>query len=64
MFILKKGHQPGVYLPLWALFLVFSKFNDNVHSNILGVRKLRTCTVVCCPERFMNKFTNLFMNDP
>ena len=22
MFILKKGHQPGVYLPLRALFLV------------------------------------------
>ena len=24
MFILKKGHQPGVYAPLWALFLVSS----------------------------------------
>ena len=23
MFILKKGHQPGVYVPLRALFLVF-----------------------------------------
>ena len=23
MFILKKGHQPGVYVPLMALFLVF-----------------------------------------
>ena len=22
MFILKKGHQPGVYVPLGALFLV------------------------------------------
>ena len=22
MFILKKEHQPGVYVPLWALFLV------------------------------------------
>ena len=22
MFILKKGHQPGVYMPLRALFLV------------------------------------------
>ena len=27
MFILKKGHQPGVYVPLRALFLVFS-YND------------------------------------
>ena len=26
MFILKKGHQPGVYVPLRALFLVFSGF--------------------------------------
>ena len=25
MFILKKGHQPGVYVPLRALFLVFSQ---------------------------------------
>ena len=24
MFILKKGHQPGVYVPLRALFLVFA----------------------------------------
>ena len=25
MFILKKGHQPGVYVPLRALFLVMRK---------------------------------------
>ena len=25
MFILNKGHQPGVYMPLRALFLVISK---------------------------------------
>ena len=25
MFILKKGHQPGVYVPLRALFLVCRK---------------------------------------
>ena len=25
MFILKKGHQPGVYVPLRALFLVYNK---------------------------------------
>ena len=24
MFILKKGHQPGVYVPLMALFLVYN----------------------------------------
>ena len=33
MFILKKGHQPGVYVPLRALFLV----NDNVYSNWLSI---------------------------
>ena len=26
MFILKKGHQPGVYVPLRALFLVYGVF--------------------------------------
>ena len=26
MFILKKGHQPGVYVPLRALFLVILSF--------------------------------------
>ena len=26
MFILKKGHQPGVYVPLRALFLVLNNF--------------------------------------
>ena len=26
MFILKKGHQPGVYVPLRALFLVHWSF--------------------------------------
>ena len=28
MFILKKGHQPGVYVPLRALFLVHSVTSD------------------------------------
>ena len=27
MFILKKGHQPVVYVPLRALFLVFNSYN-------------------------------------
>ena len=33
MFILKKGHQPGVYVPLRALFLVILDF-------FLGMRLL------------------------
>ena len=34
MFILKKGHQPGVYVPLRALFLVhrFFKLGDDSNS--------------------------------
>ena len=31
MFILKKGHQPGVYVPLRALFLVFCLFFLNLN---------------------------------
>ena len=34
MFILKKGHQPGVYVPLRALFLVWISFG--------GLPKMRT----------------------
>ena len=29
MFILKKGHQPGVYVPLRALFLVDHNWNGS-----------------------------------
>ena len=38
MFILKKGHQPGVYVPLRALFLVAcakSRFpHDRAHMHM------------------------------
>ena len=40
MFILKKGHQPGVYVPLRALFLVLDRIlviltgNDNIHKSL------------------------------
>ena len=35
MFIIfKKGHQPGVYMPLRALFLVLNTFLD-IHNLIL-----------------------------
>ena len=35
MFILKKGHQPGVYVPLRALFLVSDHMYNagNTHDN-------------------------------
>ena len=32
MFILKKGHQPGVYVPLRALFLVTLKGWHSLHD--------------------------------
>ena len=38
MFILKKGHQPGVYVPLRALFLVFS---ENIAACDLKVGRCR-----------------------
>ena len=37
MFILKKEHQPGVYVPLRALFLV-----TNCNQHILGCPKIKT----------------------
>ena len=35
MFILKKGHQPGVYVPLRALFLVLLVFISGAEYYIL-----------------------------
>ena len=35
MFILKKGHQPGVYVPLRALFLVFIM---SLMSSLIGYK--------------------------
>ena len=34
MFILKKGHQPGVYVPLRTLFLVKTYFLLNVSLDL------------------------------
>ena len=38
MFILKKGHQPGVYVPLRALFLV-KKASSHCYQCALGYRR-------------------------
>ena len=32
MFILKKGHQPGVYEPLRALFLVLTEYASQIQK--------------------------------
>ena len=42
MFILKKGHQPGVYVPLRALFLVLIIFYcplSNIHLQVYVIVK-------------------------
>ena len=41
MFILKKGHQPGVYVPLRALFLV-----DKIKGGIVKRHFLQICNRV------------------
>ena len=42
MFILKKGHQPGVYVPLRALFLV----------NYVTVQLICGFVLACAKSRF------------
>ena len=37
MFILKKGHQPGVYVPLRALFLVILMKHAQTEIKIKGL---------------------------
>ena len=42
MFILKKGHQPGVYVPLRALFLVcftemFVEYSSTFHKTFVQI---------------------------
>ena len=57
MFKLKTGHQPGVYLPLRALFLVFdriffiladNKDNHNIPDEFeIGPNSTKDCGVSC-----------------
>ena len=56
MFILKKGHQPGVYVPLRALFLVleveglYYPCSENKDADQLrgyGEADLRLCFRIC-----------------
>ena len=63
MFILKTGHQPGVYVPLRALFLVFESIililagNEDMHES-LNEFKFRPDntknTRVICPSHLKN----------
>ena len=53
MFILKKGHQPGVYVPLRALFLVRNKMGFAAFAIIMIMHlKLHVCTFLGCYESF------------
>ena len=48
MFILKKGHQPGVYVPLRALFLVFTaqlQYKYSVQYNMYCFQRLNFLTL-------------------
>ena len=50
MFILKKkGHQPGVNVPLRALFLVFLYvlFSKSALSCIMNYEKYQNCCILC-----------------
>ena len=49
MFILKKGHQPGVYVPLRALFLVL--YNTDINRYYFGfvIDVILTCSAYIHP---------------
>ena len=51
MFILKKGHQPGVYVPLRALFLVVL---------VIGKAQLRRAMLSCDSSCFDVAVTSAF----
>ena len=53
MFILKTGHQPGVYVPLRALFLVF----------IVHYMYLLTTHPPSCATNLFHKYTEVFIFD-
>ena len=46
MFILKKGHQPGVYVPLRALFLVCIGNNDGIRKKVIKHNVLAEISVL------------------
>ena len=47
MFILKKGHQPGVYAPLRALFLVFIYWDCKILSVTATFHKTKRGVLDC-----------------
>ena len=53
MFILKKGHQPGVYMPLRALFLVVSVVR---HLSSIVCRIVEEIYEPCCEKTGLRGF--------
>ena len=47
MFILKKGHQPGVYVPLRALFLVSNYLIMSIRNPALCRSKNKGAAPLC-----------------
>ena len=43
MFILKTGHQPGVYVPLRALFLVFIRKISRFNLGVVFLKSVSIC---------------------
>ena len=46
MFILKKGHQPGVYVPLRALFLVLIELHHEKNVCFAYIRKTKSHNLI------------------
>ena len=68
MLILKKGHQPGVYVPLRALFLVFSHtphslYNTVSYNTVLDITRISVGPqlVILDLFSFITKYFTLFI---
>ena len=58
MFILKTGHQPGVYMPLRALFLVIGQLQAHIDAIYSYY-----CHFYCCEnEYFEIKYAIFFIS--
>ena len=63
MFILKKGHQPGVYVPLRALFLVLCCFRlNNIDTFYIQISTCKLCSGTS--PLYLTWFKLIYRNDP
>ena len=61
MFILKKGHQPGVYVPLRALFLVLAHLSRRLRGELIVYRSSRRPSVH--PSVRVHTFKHEYLRD-